>query len=199
MIFKRELDVADPARHLAHHVVQRPTADIGIDIDAPGDSFPTDNAVGLPDPNMRNVAQANLLVFLGVDHQPLDVVEVVADFRRAPDHDIEHLLFLEQSADCDAADQCRSGAANVSRLQAVAAGPIQIDLDLESRLGRRLFDAGVLDALDLFEDPPDLLGLRLDDFELVAIDADCEGLLASGQRLSHLLRKVGLHLAGHAD
>src|SRR4030095_2838151 len=66
-------------------------------------------------------------------------------------------------------------------------------------LRRRLLDTHVLDAPDALEDPPDFVGLAADDLECVAMGADPWGRLAAGQRLAHLLREIGAHLAGHTD
>src|SRR6195256_3208864 len=171
VVFERELDLADPLPHLARHVAQRTPLDIGIDIDAPRDPVSPDHAVGLADPDIRHVAQANLLVVLGIDHQSAYVAQVVADFRRAPDDDVEHLLVLKQGSHRDAADQRRGCAADVPGLQPVLAGALEVDLDLERGLRRRLFDAYVLDTLDALEDLANLLGFAANDLQVMAVDA----------------------------
>ena len=72
---------------------------------------------------------------------------------RAPHHHLEHLLFLEQVADLDARQQGGRRATHVARLDAVALGGRQIDLDLQLGLHGLGRDARSDDTLDAATEP----------------------------------------------
>ena len=115
--------------------------------------------------------------------------------RVAPDHDVEHLLLLEQAAHGDAADQRRRGTTHVTWLEAMVPGLLEIHLDLDRLLLVLLLDLRVPDALDLRERLPDLLGLGAKNAKVLAVDAHRDCLILAGQALPHLLGEEGLHLA----
>src|SRR3989441_9325641 len=76
-----------------------------------------------------NISQPYLRTGLGIDQEVLDIVEVLADVRVSPDHDVEHFLLLKQAAHRDPADQRRRGPAHVTGLKTVLPGFLEIDLD----------------------------------------------------------------------
>src|SRR5438445_10718649 len=75
-----------------------------------------------------NISQPYLRTGLGIDQEVLDIVEVLADVRVSPDHDVEHFLLLKQAAHRDPADQRRRGPAHVSGLKNVLPGIPVVDL-----------------------------------------------------------------------
>src|SRR5947209_7642893 len=119
------------------------------------------------DANPGNIAQAYLIAGLAVDQQVLDIIRISAKLRTSPDHDVEHLLLLEQAADSDAADQRRSGTANIAGLEAVCPGFIEVNFDIDRLLLGLWLDLRVLDAFNLSQGLPDLFSLGLEDLEVL--------------------------------
>src|SRR5713226_4497762 len=146
-----------------------------------------------------DIRQAHLLAGPGINQEVLDVVEVSAEFRASPDHDVEHLLLLEQAAHRDAADQRRRVPAHVTGLETVGPGFLEIDLDLDLLLLGLLLDLRALDPRDLRENLTDLLCLGAENAQIFAVDADGDCLILAGQALAHLLGEEGLYLAADSS
>src|SRR5207302_10867051 len=79
--------------------------------------------------HLGNISQPYLRTGLGIDQEVLDIVEVLADVRVSPDHDVEHFLLLKQAAHRDPANQRRRSPAHVTGLKTVLAGFLEIELD----------------------------------------------------------------------
>src|SRR5690242_8822497 len=112
--------------------------------------------------NPGNIAQAYLIAGLAVDQQVLDIIRIPANFRTSPDYDVEYLLLLEQATDSDAADQRRSGTANITGLEAICPGLIEINFDIDRLLLGLWLDLRVLNAFNFSQGLPDLFSLGLE-------------------------------------
>src|SRR5882762_804517 len=94
-----------------------------------------------------NISQPYLRTGLGIDQEVLDIVEVLADVRVSPNHDVEHFLLLKQAAHRDPADQRRRSPAHVTGLKTVLQGFLEIDLDGDFLLLGLRLDLRALDSL----------------------------------------------------
>src|SRR6266480_2169735 len=142
-----------------------------------------------------NISQPYLRTGLGIDQEVLDIVEVLADVRVSPDHDVEHFLLLKQAAHRDPADQRRRSPAHVTRLETVFPGFLEIALDGDFLLLRLRLDLRALDSTDPRQNLPDLFCLGAENAKIFPVDAHGDRLILAGQALAHLLGEIGLHLA----
>src|SRR6476469_4771680 len=136
-----------------------------------------DYAWGSRSADAGDIAKAHLCAGVRIYQEVPDIVDFFADVRAPPDHPVEHLLFLEQAAHRDAADQCRRGPAYVTGLETIDPGFLQIDLDVDRLLLGLRLDLRPLDPRDLRESLPDLLGLGPENAQIFAEDADRDCLI----------------------
>ena len=142
-----------------------------------------------------NISQPYLRTGLGIDQEVLDIVEVLADVRVSPDHDVEHFLLLKQAAHRDPADQRRRGPAHVTGLKTVLPGFLEIDLDGDFLLLGLRLDLRALDSTDSRQNLPNLFCLGAENAKIFPVDAHGDRLILAGQGLAHLPGEIGVHLA----
>src|SRR4029453_3031525 len=135
--------------------------------------------------------------------------------RRSQDDDIKDLLILEDTANLNALEQCGLGATYVTRLNADLLGLVQVDFDLDRRLGGGAFDARVDNSVDGGHQLLHLGGFGRKDLRILAVDADGNrgvqarqdvqpvvghgvGARVQASNLPHFLGREGYDLGGHA-
>ena len=134
VILHRELDPAKSLSHVVGDGAEIAPRHRCRDVDAPGDVHVPDDGRRRSDPHGRHITQSHLPAGGKIDLQILDAGEVVPNLRRTPYDDVEHLLFVEETADLDPGKQGGRGPPNVSRHDLVALRRFEVDLDLERRL-----------------------------------------------------------------
>jgi hypothetical protein len=195
VILHRELQLSQPSPHVIGDGAQAATGRPGGDVDAPRNvDVPYDRWSGA-DPHVRHIAQRDLFAPRGVDREVLDAGEVVADLRRSPHNDVEHLLIVEEAADLHARQEGGRRPAHVARHDTVARRLIEVDLDLERRLLGLGGDARALDPVDPGENLPHLVGLAAKDPEVLPEDPHGNGFVRSAEDLIDPRGWVGHHVA----
>ena len=144
MVVEREADCPDPGLHVVGDRVGAATAHVHADVEVRRDIRVLDHGRAGDDPNVGDVAKWNRRAARGLDGEPLDGVDIVANLGCAPHHHVEDLLLFEQVAHGDAGQQRRRRSANLTGLDADLAGAVEIDLDLERRFEHRQVHAWML-------------------------------------------------------
>ncbi len=134
--------------------------------------------------------------------------------RHALNDDVEHLLLLEHAADLDALEQGGLRTTDIARADSESLGLLQVDLDLDVRLGRLRLHLGLDDAVDLRHQIFDPLTLLGEDLRILSVQSNSDRGVQSGQEIetvardlvrslieradvAELLGRVGRHLGGH--
>ena len=117
-----------------------------------------------------------------VDQQVADVLDAAAGLRHALDDDVEHLLLLEHAADLDALEQGGLRTTDIARADAESLGLLQVDLDLDVRLGRLRLHLGLDNAVDLRHQILDPLTLLGEDLRILSVQSDSDRGVQPGQR-----------------
>ena len=150
-----------------------------------------------------------------IDEQRLHSRHAASRGRRSQDDDIEDLLILEDTAHLNALEQCGLGATYVTRRNAQLLGLVQVDLDLDRRLGESAFDARVDNPVDGGHQLLHLRGLGRKDLRFLAVAADGNrriqarqdvqpaaghgvGACLQAPNLSHFLGREGYDFGRHA-
>ena len=135
------------------------------------------------DPHVGHLAEAHVAAARAVEQQVADVRHALARAGLALHDHVEDLLALEHAADRDALQQRSLRATHVAGLDLVALRLVEVDLDLDLRLGGGLRHARVDDTVDLRDELTHPLRLAAQDVLLLAEDAHDERLVGAGQHV----------------
>ena len=150
VIFDREVARSESIRDVVRDIVEAAAAHIDTDVHVSGHGLVANHVRALRQSYVGDFVERYLSGSVGkVDLQSPNGVEAVAGLGRAPDHDLEDLLFLEQAPDLDAGEDRCGGAPHVSRLDPPRLSLGQVDLDLGGLLDHGEFDLRRFDAVDL--------------------------------------------------
>ena len=172
MELERESDIAEGLLDVVRDIVPTAAFHVADQVDVARDRVPLDHGRVRSDAHVGDLVQSNVASARGLDQELANAVQAAPSLGSAPDHDVEHLLILEEAAYPDARHKGRRRPANVTGLDPVPLSLTQVDLDLERRLGRRKLDALVDESVDSGDGLLHLVRLRLEDGEVLAVEAD---------------------------
>ena len=123
------------------------------------------------DPDLGDVAQADVAARGGVDQQGPQASDALPGGLTTPDDDVEDLLLLVQIAHGQPGDERARLAPDVARPQTVLLGLRQVDLDLHRRLADLRLDLRLEHSGDRAEHLGDVIGGVPELGQIVTVDA----------------------------
>ena len=154
------------------------------DVDQARDGLPLDHGRRWRDAHVGDLTEMHVLPGGCLDQEVADAREIAPRLRRAPDHDVEHALLLEEAAHERSGEERGGGAPDVSWLQPVLVCLVEIDLDLDRRLRGLPCDTCAGDAVDPGDRRRELGGTALEDRQFLTVDPDVEVFPAVPVRFS---------------
>ena len=179
----------DSAARFAHGARQVATVDAELDPDVAGILFAINERRPILDPNVRELAQRQVLAVGGSDQQILDRLHVLSVGLLHADDEIELALALDHLGGHTTAKSGLDQRVYVADVQAVARDFGAVGCDRETRLAKFAHDHDVVDSLDVAENSFHLLGLGLERIQVSAEDLDGERTLQA--RLGFVDRVLG--------
>ena len=146
------------------------------------------------DAQLRHFPQAYGPALGRLQKQLVKAREARADLGRAPHHDLEHLLLLEQGADLEAGKDGGDLPADIAWLEAMSFGRGQIDPDFDLGFLGLALDLQSGDAVDCREGLLHILRRPLKRGPLRAVEPDDDGIVGAGQHFPHPVSEVRLHV-----
>ncbi len=122
VVLERQAQVGEPVLEVLRNVADAAPADVGFDVEVPGDRVTLDHGGRVCDAYVGHVAEADAAAFGLVDHEVPHVRDALPRLRLALDDHVEDLLALEHASDLEALDHRGFGAAHVAGLDALGAG-----------------------------------------------------------------------------
>ena len=147
------------------------------------------------DADVGDIDEPNLASSGLVDHQVLQIGHAAAALGWAPQLDVVGPAAREKVTGLLTGHQPRCGPSDVAWLEAVPLGRREVDLDLQLRDVVLEVDVVLADAGNITQQPVDLLCFLPKQIEILAEDADRDGVAGSGQDLPDALPQVGQHVA----
>src|SRR5437867_2937709 len=183
MIAERERDSSKPTVDVSHDGTEIPTLDVGADIDATRVILAINDALSRCYADVGHFTQSYVSASGRVDHEIANATDTVTAFGSTPDIHIVGLSMPEEIAHFLPRKHGPGGPAHIAGLDTVLASCREVDFDLELRHFRLELDVQIHDAGNPFQGLLDFVGLAVDDFQFLSIDAHGEGFARSRQNL----------------
>ena len=199
VVLHREVDLGQFGLDVGRHFRHGTTVDRGHDVQSARHGLPLNARRCLRDPYVRNPAQPDMSAGGPVDQQVADGLDAQAGLRHALNDDVEDLLLLEHAADLNALEQRGLGATDIARTDAESLGLLQVDLDLDGRLGRLRLHLGLDDAVDLGHQILDAFTLLGENLRILSVQSHRDRGAQPGQEIETVGRDLVRSLVERAD
>ena len=189
---ERELDRREILLQLLDHGAEVTALHVGAHGDRSREGLTRDRVRCRDEPDVGHVLQLHVAPVRGVELHLGYVVQAVARRRRAEHVHVVRLAVPEDVADLFARQHRRRRSAHVARLQPVALGLHEVDIDPDLRDVGLELDVLFDDAVDVLEDRAHLVSLGAQSSQIFAEDAHDDRVAGPGEDLVDPLVQVGL-------
>ena len=177
------LDIASDGAEIA-------VAHVARDVDAPRSAFSRDLVRRRRHPHVCDRRERRVTTGRQIDRHPSQRKHVAPHVRRAPHHDVEDLLRVEDFAHLDAAQHGRHRVADDGRRHPDLLRPIAVERDFNLRNQRQRLNLHVGRASHAANGLSDFCGLPLQHIELGAEDPHHNRGARAGQHLLDALAQI---------